>query len=101
MRMLPRGRGSGNGRGSIARAGHPQGFDGDVREERKGTTAPLDHLPGKFASITCTEAERKGGSKMSVPESTFLFAFGVLWATFHWEAAAGGCAGKEPTAGGI
>lgn len=90
-------------RGPVAEAGHPQGADGDVREEERGPTAPLAHLPGKSAPATCTEVKRKDESKLSVPESPFLYAFGVVWprwAQFQWEEAAGGWAGKDPAAGG-
>lgn len=110
--MRSRGVGEGvySGRGPIAEAGHTQAADGDIREEGRGATAPLANLPGKFAPAACTEADRKGESKLSVPESTFLYALfmlffsGVIWPRqgwFHCKEAAEGWAGKEPAAGGI
>lgn len=61
----------------MAEAGHTQGADGDVREEGRGATAPLAHLPGKFAPATHTRPDRKG--ELSVPESTFLCALFMLF----------------------
>ena len=66
-----------SGRRLLAEAGHAE--DVHVREEGRGTTGPLAHLPGKFAPATCTEAERKDESKLSVPESAFLYSFGIIW----------------------
>lgn len=68
-----------------------------VREEGRGAMDPLAYLPGKFAPVTCT-VERKGESKLSVPEPTLPSGFGVIWARqaqFPGREKAGGLAGKK------
>lgn len=72
------------------------------REEGRGATAPLAHLPGKFA---WTGKVNPSCHSLS-PHFCMLYlrAFGVIWprqAWFHHEEAAGGWAGKELDAGGI
>lgn len=95
-----------SGRGPLAEAGDPQAAAGDIREEGRGATAPLAHLPGKFAPAACTKADRKGEPKLSVPESALLCALFILFWCLLAKVGpvslrSSSRRGKAPAAGGI